>query len=344
MPALSHRGGTVLVTGATGFVGVWIVKKLLESGYQVKCAVRNDSKAQHLKNLFASHLEQLQLTPVGDISDEGVFDEAVKNVSAIIHTASPVHMRANDPEDIINPAVRGTLGILESALRYGSQLERIVLTSSCAAICSQSETNITLSELDWNDPSVQECREKGREALPLSKYSASKVLAEKAAWQFYERHKPEIAWDLTVLNPPWIFGPTLHEVPDFTAINPSWKLWFRAVTQGAEAQLTRPGHGWVDVRDVAEAHVRSLEVATAGGERIIICASQFVWQDWIVVAASMKNLRDHYKIANPVQGTISRAILFDSSKQKEILAIDFHKMEDVVRDSLENFHARGWAV
>jgi len=197
---------------------------------------------------------------------------------------------------------------------------------------------------------VKECNEKGKEAAPLSKYSASKVLAEKAVWDFFEKHKSEITWDVTVLNPPWIFGPTLHDVPDFDAINPSWKHWFRAVTKGEfpgqapEFQLTRPGHGWVDVRDVAEAHVRSPEVPEAGQERIIVCAGSFVWQDWVTVARSLEPPIDFYSIAKLVPGVTHRAISFDTSKEKKILSLGSRSMEEVVKDSLENYRARGWQI
>jgi len=350
MGAISGINSTILVTGATGFVGTWIVKVLLERGYRVRCAVRNEGKQHYIRNLYNQYNDRLEFVEVRDISDTGAFDEAVKDVIGIIHTASPVHLTAEEPEEIIMPAVNGTTGILESALKNGSHLRRIVITSSCAAILAHSEVPVTVSERDWNTATVDECHEKGRDAAPLSKYSASKVLAEQAVWDFFEKHKTGITWDITVLNPPWIFGPTVHEVPDFNVINPSWKQWFRAVTKGAfpgqgpELQLTCPGHGWVDVRDVAEAHVRSLEITEAGQERIIVCAGPFVWQDWVTAAVSLEPPIDFYSFAESVPGVARRAISFDTSKEKRILSLEYRSMQELTKDSLDNYRARGWQI
>ena len=104
------------------------------------------------------------------------------------------------------PAVHGTTGILASALKNGTAVKRIVVTSSCAAVLTPLPDPHVFSEEDWNDASVAEVEEKGRAATAIAKYRASKTLAERAAWEFHAQHKQEVAWDLATLNPPLVFG------------------------------------------------------------------------------------------------------------------------------------------
>ena len=165
---------------------------------------------------------------------EGAFDVAVQGVDAIEHTASPVSLHADDPSELITPAVNGTLGILKSALAYGLSVKRIVITSSCAAVASQGVGPRVYNETDWNNSAVREIEEKGKAAAPLVKYRASKTLAEKAAWDFYAKNKDAVGWDLVVINPPWVFGPVLHAVSSPQTLNESMLEWYKNVCEGAK--------------------------------------------------------------------------------------------------------------
>ena len=165
---------------------------------------------------------------------EGAFDEAVKGVDAIAHTASPFHMRADDPDELIIPAVRGTTGILASARAHAPGVQRIVVTSSCASVLTPTPDPRVFSEADWNEASIAEVNEKGRDASGPAKYRASKTLAERAAWEFWNAHKSEVAWDLVVLNPPFVFGPVIHEVGSAVALNESARDWYNTVVGGAK--------------------------------------------------------------------------------------------------------------
>jgi nucleoside-diphosphate-sugar epimerase len=108
--------------------------------------------------------------------------------------------------ELIVPAVRGTTSILNSALKYGTGVKRIVLTSSLAAIREADPNPRTYDETNWNNAAVTAVETKGSGAGPVSIYLASKTLAERAAWEFVAKHKAELKWDLVVLNPPWVFG------------------------------------------------------------------------------------------------------------------------------------------
>ena len=108
--------------------------------------------------------------------------------------------------DLIIPAVRGTTSILNSALKNGSALKRLILTSSVAAIREDTTVTRAFNESNWNNSAVEAVKTRGSAAGPVLIYLASKTLAEKAAWEFVAAHKSEISWDLVVINPPLIFG------------------------------------------------------------------------------------------------------------------------------------------
>ena len=108
--------------------------------------------------------------------------------------------------DLIIPAVHGTTSILNSALKHGSALKRLVLTSSVAAVREETPVPRAFNESNWNNSAVEAVKTKGSAAGPVLIYLASKTLAEKAAWEFVDSHKSEISWDLVVINPPLVFG------------------------------------------------------------------------------------------------------------------------------------------
>lgn len=143
------------------------------------------------------------------------------------------------------PAVHGTTGILKSALAHAPSVKRVVVTSSCAAVVTPSPDAHVFSEKDWNEASIAEVNEKGKAAAAVAKYRASKTLAERAAWEFVEKHKGEIGWDLVVLNPPFVFGPFLHEVDKPENLNESAHQWHETVVKGTQDDETLVNVGYV---------------------------------------------------------------------------------------------------
>ena len=155
------------------------------------------------------------------LMQDGAFDEAVKGVDAIAHTASPFHLNAVEPSELIIPAVHGTTGVLVSAQKFGTSVKRVIILSSCAAVLNPSPDPKVWDETSWNEVSVRTVEEQGKDALPVEKYRTSKTLAERAAWKFVEENKDSITFDLVALNPPFVFGPVLHEVTDAEKLNSS---------------------------------------------------------------------------------------------------------------------------
>ncbi len=248
-----------MVTGATGYVAGWLVKKLLEDGLTVHAAIRNPDNAQKI-----AHLEELAANSPGnikyfksDLLHEGSYDEAMRGCELVYHTASPFITDVKDPqEDLINPAVKGTQNVLESANRTPS-VKRVVVTSSCAAIYTdaidcQKAPNGVLTEDIWNTTA----------SLEYQPYSLSKTLAEKKAWEMAEKQS---RWDLVTINPCLVMGPALN--PKSTAsesLNILKQLGDGTTKMGAP----KMGFGLVDVRDVGEAHFKAGFTPHASGRYI----------------------------------------------------------------------------
>ncbi|EGN94218.1 hypothetical protein SERLA73DRAFT_163217 [Serpula lacrymans var. lacrymans S7.3] len=344
----------VLVTGANGYIAIWVVKNLLEKGYAVRGTVRSEEKAQYLRTLFSAYGDKHEEVVVEDITKEGAFDEAVKGVDAIEHTASPFHLNADDPDELIIPAVRGTVGILQSTLKHGSSVKRVVITSSCASVLTDVPTASTFTEVNWNEQCLEIVKEKGRSAPNMMKYRASKTLAEKSAWEFWNQHKSEVAWDLTVLNPPFVFGPVIHDVKTAETLNTSALTWYKMVAHPTSNGVTNEflatnGSCWVDVRDLAEAHSRALEKAAAGGERIIVSTGLWKWQDFIDAANELNpppRLSQPLPRGVPGAGTPNPAtvhlLYYDTAKGERILGIKHRTIAETTKDTLADYEARGW--
>ncbi|PCH42483.1 NAD(P)-binding protein [Wolfiporia cocos MD-104 SS10] len=341
MPAVTT--GKVLVTGANGFIAMWVVRTLLEQGYTVRGTVRSESKGAHLRQVFATYSDKLEILIVEDITKEGAFNEAVQGVDAVEHTASPFHFKADDPDELIVPAVHGTTRVLESVRTHGTSVRRVVVTSSCASVMQLQPEPRVFSEVDWNDAAIAEVRAKGRAAPQPAKYRASKTLAERAAWEFMERNKGSIGFDLVVLNPPYVFGPAIHEVGAPEALNESMHDWFHTVFKGSKTatQLSSVGSSWIDVRDLAEAHTLALKREEAGGERIIVSEGAFMWQDWVNAArvhgANVPAGDESYDHAKAVH-----SLRYDTSKAARLLGLKYRSIKESAKDMFEDFKARGW--
>ena len=172
---------------------------------------------------------------------DGAFDTHAADVDAIAHTASPVRPSEGDPSEVIHPAVEGTRSVLASALLHCARVRRVLVLSSAVALSleTQADRTVVLDESSWNEFSVVRCEEKGRDAEPMHKYCASKVLAERAAWDFYEGAKKELSekgetlgWDLAVFCSPFVFGPMIHDVPSMEMFGRTPADWYKRVVKG----------------------------------------------------------------------------------------------------------------
>jgi len=249
----------VLVTGATGYVAGWIVKRLLEEGVTVHAAVRNPadrSKVEHLAQLAHNKQGKLILFKA-DLLDIGSYQEAMAGCEVVIHTASPFTLNIKDPQkDLVTPAVEGTRNVLETVNKTAS-VKRVVLTSSCAAIYGDTADKESIpggvfTESDWNTTS----------SLKHQPYSFSKTMAERLAWEIANKQD---RWRLVVINPSFVLGPGIIPHSNSESFN-----LLRQVGNGRlKAGLPDIGVGVIDVRDLANAHVRAAYIPNANGRNII---------------------------------------------------------------------------
>lgn len=241
----------VLVTGATGFVAAEIVKQLLECGYHVRGTTRNVGKANEKGELTTLNgaAERLELVEA-DLNEPGAFSAPMVGCEYVIHTASPYTLDVEDPHrDLVDPAVKGSLSVLESAAATPS-VKRIVLTSSFAAI-SDGPRREPYDESEWNESS----------SLDRSPYAFSKTLAEKAAWDFMESEQRD--FDLVVINPTGVIGPSVVD-----RVNQTHEFMV-GMTNGASPAIIDIGFPVVDVRDVAKAHIKAMETPSAAGRYLV---------------------------------------------------------------------------
>ncbi|MFN8150042.1 MAG: NAD-dependent epimerase/dehydratase family protein [Solirubrobacterales bacterium] len=252
----------VLVTGGTGFLGKRTVLELLERGYDVRTTVRDLGSEDTIRtDLAAAGIapgNRLEVVAANLTSDEG-WPEAAADCRYVLHIASPFPPeQPKDPDELIVPAREGAKRALAAALDAGA--ERVVLTSSVAAIHGRSDNSEAhpLNEDDWTDG----------DSTSNTPYTRSKTLAERAAWALAEDRGARDR--LATVNPGAIIGPVLGEERSYSlqAIG--------RLLEGDMPAIPKLGFSFVDVRDVADLHIRAMTDDAAGGRRFV-AVDRFLW-------------------------------------------------------------------
>jgi len=253
-------GETVLVTGGSGYIGGWCVAGLLQQGYVVRATVRQLSKEDAARAAIAKVTDpgnRLSFHAVNLTADAG-WDEAVAGCDYVLHVASPLGVaEPKDPNELITPAREGAQRAVSAAIRAG--VTRVVMTSSVAATSKGTGgADWTSDETVWTDP----------KARGVSAYAQSKTLAERAAWDLINGSTGETT--LSVVNPALVLGPVNSR--DFSE---SVQVVERLLS-GRVPGIPRLGFNVVDVRDVADLHIRAMTHPHAAGERFI-AAGHYAW-------------------------------------------------------------------
>jgi len=244
----------VLVTGGSGFLGVHCILQLLNAGYHVRTTVRSLNREADVRAMLkvggVEPGDQLSFVAADLMSDAG-WAEAVAGCAYVLHVASPFPASVpKNEDDLIRPALEGTLRVLRAA--HDAQVKRVVITSSFAAIgYGSAPTGRPYSEVDWTDPTSQH----------TTAYVKSKTLAERAAWDFIASNGGNL--ELSVVNPVGIYGPTLG-----SDLSTSVQIVQRLMNGDLPA-VPRLSLSCVDVRDVADLHLRAMTHPAAKGERFL---------------------------------------------------------------------------
>ncbi|KQS41783.1 aldehyde reductase [Pedobacter sp. Leaf194] len=249
----TFKNETVLVTGGSGFVGSYCILQLLREGYTVRTTIRSLNKINSLKAALlagkADNITNLTFFAADLTADEG-WEQAVEGCDYVLHVASP--FPPGEPEDeneLIIPARDGALRVLRAAQQ--AKVKRVVLTSSFAAIgYSINPKNHVFTESDWTDT-----------AIKLPAYIKSKTLAELEAWDFIKNNPGET--ELAVINPVGIFGPVLGKT-----FSSSISM-IAQLLSGKMPGTPKISFGVVDVRDVADIHIRAMKDPAAAGQRFL---------------------------------------------------------------------------
>lgn len=336
----TNKDAPVLVTGATGYVAGWIVKKLLDEGYTVHAPVRdpkNAGKVKHLDALAADASGTIKYFKA-DLLEDGSYDEAMAGCEVVLHTASPFTTKVKDAQkELVDPALKGTQNVLDAANRCDS-VKRVVLTSSCAAIYGDN-VDVThapggiLTEEVWNTTS----------SVDYNPYYYSKTVAEKKAWEMAEAQD---RWKLVVINPSLVIGPGINA----HATSESFDILKTLVSGEMKVGAPLVGMGTVDVRDVAEAHYQAAFKPEANGRHILSSSNT----DILELAAKLKENYGQYPLpsrelpktllwlAGPLTG-YSRTFIkrnfgyrwqADNSKAKQELGLTFRPLQQSLEEML----------
>jgi dihydroflavonol-4-reductase len=337
---------TVLISGASGFIASHTIAALLDAGYRVIGTLRRPDDPHATAHLRALPGAGERLTLIAaDLETPDAFDAPAAEADYVLHMASPFHITVADPErDLVRPAVQGTRAMLEACVRSG-RVKRVVVTSSMAAITDEPDGAHVLTEADWNDKS----------SLTRNPYYYSKAEAERAAWAFHAERRP--AWDLVVINPFIVIGPSMTGT-----VNESNKL-FVDLLSGVYPMIMDLTWGFVDVRDVALAHVRALTTPAAQGR--YLCAGE---------TRSMREVVDFLKregyaksklpgigldsplgnklawlasytqpkgVATYLRSHLGRVVRYDNAKITRDLGIAFRPLETSIRETVADLARRG---
>lgn len=335
---------TILVSGASGFVALHTIERLLAKGCHVVGTVRNPADPAKTAELRALPGASDRLALVAaELTAPNPFD-AHTDVDAILHMASPYAINVNDPQrDLVEPAVEGTLAMLRAAAKR-ERVKRVVLTSSMAAITDKPDGRL-LSESDWNTAS----------SLTRNPYYFSKTMAERAAWDFMEKEKP--GYDLIVINPFLVVGPSHTR-----AINPSNQTLVDIIA-GKYPAVMALDWGFVDVRDVADAHIAALAAPAASGR--YICASANMTMTEVVslmralgyghtklpridlsggmgtVAMKLLSYTQPSGVGSYLRTHLGRHVRFDNAKIRKDLGVRFRAPRDSIADTLADLSRWG---
>lgn len=345
MPAPSDI--RVCVTGAAGFIGTHIVHLLLQRGYRVRGTVRdanNPQKIQHLRKIAQETQGDLELVSA-DIQNADSLLQAVRGCTWVCHVASAVQLQAKDPQkQIVDVAVQGTQNILH-AVAQAKEVKRLIITSSVAAIYSDlPKPQHRYTEADWNETAT----------LQSNPYALSKTLAEKAAWDQWKKLPEKDRFDLITICPALVWGPVYTQ--DHLRTSP---VVLFDVLRGKFPAIPNFSWGIVDVRDVADAHLRALESPQASGR--YLCSHQAIWLHEAI--AQLKPHFPHVRFPSRrlpnflmylvalfdkrlsfsfLRRNLGIQTLFDNTRIQHDLDLHFRPLDTTLREMCQSFFDRGF--
>jgi dihydroflavonol-4-reductase len=335
------RPATVLVTGGTGYLAAWVIAGLLRRGYRVRTTVRRPGKADQVRAAVGEQagpegVAGIEFAVADLLADDG-WDEAVKGAGYVLHIASPLGTVPG--QDPVRTAREGVRRVLGAAGRAG--VRRAVFTSSGVTVIPPSPDHVA-DETVWATPSDR----------PADAYNASKILAERDAWELAAASGLELA----AVLPTFIQGPVLGQPGQAGSVEV-----VRRLLDGGLPAIPNIGWNIVDVRDLAELHILAMTAPEAAGQRLL-GAGRFLW--WRDVARILRDeLPDHAQRvparsmpdlmvkllarANPqmamIRPSLHRQVRIDGTKTRALLGWQSRPAEQTILDTARSLIAKGAA-
>nr|AGJ50590.1 DFR1 [Tulipa fosteriana]AGL98405.1 dihydroflavonol 4-reductase [Tulipa fosteriana] len=313
--------GPVVVTGASGYVGSWLVMKLLENGYTVRATVRDPKDLRKIKPLLDLRGSDEQLTIwKADLNEEGSFDDAFNGCTGVFHVATPMDFESIDPEnEVIKPTINGVLSILRSCKKVGT-VKRVIFTSSAGAVKFQEEQMLEYDENSWSD--IDFCR---RVKMTGWMYFVSKTLAEKAAWEFAKENDIQ----LISIIPTLVVGPFIS-----TSMPPSMITALSLITGNDSHYSILKQIQLVHLDDLCVAHIFLFEKPEASGRYICSSYDTTIWD----LAKFMKDRYPQYAIPQEFEGIDERIkpVRFSSKKLMDLGFNYQYTMEEMFDEGIHS--------
>tara|TARA_X000000950_G_scaffold78289_1_gene98462 strand:- start:700 stop:1710 length:1011 start_codon:yes stop_codon:yes gene_type:complete len=329
----------VLVTGASGFIGLHCIAQLLQAGYQVRGSLRSRARESEIRNALSKVVNtenRLEICELDLLKDDG-WDEAVSGCDYVMHVASPLLDREpKDQDEIIRPAHEGLMRAIKSSVR--NKVKRFVMTSSFSAI-GYGHVKDVFDESHWTDTTQK-----------IGAYNKSKAIAEKAMWDYLDSLKDEEKIEAVAINPTLVIGASLSD--DVGTSN----IFLQKMLDGSYPVVPKVHFGYVTVKDTAKAHVAAMTHPHASGKRFIL-AERCMW-----LYEVNKILRKHgYKKApirqapnllmkflalfnneaSAIAGFVGKTKFTNSENAKNILKFSFENVEIGILEIAQQLESLG---
>ena len=329
----------VLVTGASGFIGLHCIAQLLQAGYQVKGSLRSRARESEIRNALSNVVNaenRLEICELDLLKDDG-WDDAVSGCDYVMHVASPLLDREpKDQDEIIRPAHEGLMRAIKSSVR--NKVKRFVMTSSFSAI-GYGHVKDVFDESHWTDTTQK-----------IGAYNKSKAIAEKAMWDYLDSLKDEEKIEAVAINPTLVIGASLSD--DVGTSN----IFLQKMLDGSYPVVPKVHFGYVTVKDTAKAHVAAMTHPHASGKRFIL-AERCMW-----LYEVNKILRKHgYKKApirqapnllmkflalfnneaSAIAGFVGKTKFTNSENAKNILKFSFENVEVGILEIAQQLESLG---
>jgi len=312
----------VTITGISGYIGSQVTLAFLkDGGYRIRGTVRdttNAAKLQPLRHAFGELFEQIELVEA-DLTNDAQINAACAGATYVVHVASPFFF-GDDESKLITPAVEGTLSVMRACKDHG--VRRCVITSSIGSVMYRARPADLFNESHWtelNDPGI-------------TVYTKSKMLAEKAAWDFQASLPEAERFEIVTILPGFVLGPALKTESSFSID------FCKGILSGMP-MIPNRNMPIVDVRDCAQAHLLAVKVPAAANHRFLN-TNESAWMRDLVAPIAARFGPEGWPVptleAPAPEGFDGYVSRMDNTRSREILGLQYRPLAETMVDMAAN--------